>query len=154
MVKIDAKDIPPTITWGTSPQDTVAITGSVPDPKDAGSPELARQWERSLEYMGLQPGTPMEQIKVDKVFIGSCTNSRIEDLRAAARVLYGRKVSDSVHAMLVPGSGLVKKQAEAEGLDKIFKAAGFDWREAGCSMCLGMNPVSYTHLTLPTICSV
>ena len=140
VVKIDAKDIPPTITWGTSPQDTVAITGSVPDPKDAGSPELARQWERSLEYMGLQPGTPMEQIKVDKVFIGSCTNSRIEDLRAAARVLYGRKVSDSVHAMLVPGSGLVKKQAEAEGLDKIFKAAGFDWREAGCSMCLGMNP--------------
>lgn len=140
VVRIDAKDIPPTITWGTSPQDTVPITGKVPDPKNASSPELASQWERSLKYMGLEANTPMEEVKVDKVFIGSCTNSRIEDLREAARVLQGRKVSEHVHAMLVPGSGLVKKQAEAEGLDKVFKAAGFDWREAGCSMCLGMNP--------------
>ena len=140
VVRIDAKDIPPTITWGTSPQDTVAITGEVPNPDNAPSKELGSEWQHSLEYMGLTPGTPIEQIKVDKVFIGSCTNSRIEDLRSAARVLHGRKISPHVHAMLVPGSGLVKKQAEAEGLDRVFKAAGFDWREAGCSMCLGMNP--------------
>lgn len=140
VVRIDAKDVPPTITWGTSPQDTVAINGVVPDPAHAPSEELGKEWVHSLEYMGLTPGTPIEQIKVDKVFIGSCTNSRIEDMRAAARVLYDRKISPHVHAMLVPGSGLVKKQAEAEGIDRIFKAAGFDWREAGCSMCLGMNP--------------
>lgn len=139
-VKVDAKDIPPTITWGTSPQDTVAITGVVPDPKDAKDENDAKAITRALEYMGLQPGTPMEEIKLDKVFIGSCTNARIEDLRAAARVLHGRKVAPQLYCMLVPGSGLVKKQAEAEGLDKIFTAAGFDWREAGCSMCLGMNP--------------
>ncbi|WFD02476.1 3-isopropylmalate dehydratase [Malassezia obtusa] len=140
VVRLDAKDIPPTVTWGTSPQDVVPITGQVPDPKNAPSDELALEWVRALQYMGLEPDTPMEEIKVDKVFIGSCTNSRIEDLREAARVLHGRKISGHVHAMLVPGSGLVKKQAEAEGLDKVFKAAGFDWREAGCSMCLGMNP--------------
>lgn len=140
VVRIDAKDIPPTVTWGTSPQDTVPITGTVPDPTNAPSPELANEWTHSLKYMGLEPNTPVEQIKIDKVFIGSCTNSRIEDLRAAARVLYGRQVAPHVQAMLVPGSGLVKKQAEAEGLDTVFKAAGFDWREAGCSMCLGMNP--------------
>lgn len=140
VVRIDAKDIPPTVTWGTSPQDVVPITGKVPDPKNAPSEELGHEWVHALQYMGLEPNTPMEEIKVDKVFIGSCTNSRIEDLREAARVLHGRKIASHVHAMLVPGSGLVKKQAEAEGLDKVFKAAGFDWREAGCSMCLGMNP--------------
>lgn len=138
---IDAKDIAPTITWGTSPQDVVPITGTVPDPKkDAKDASHAKQMERALEYMGLTAGTPMEEVKVDKVFIGSCTNSRIEDLRQAARVLYGRKVAPHLYCMLVPGSGLIKKQAEAEGLDKIFIQAGFDWREAGCSMCLGMNP--------------
>ena len=140
VIKIDAKDIPPTVTWGTSPQDVVAITGSVPDPKNAKNDAEAKAWTRALEYMGLEANTPMEKIKIDKVFIGSCTNARIEDLRAAARVLHGRKVADGLYCMLVPGSGLVKKQAEAEGLDKIFQAAGFDWREAGCSMCLGMNP--------------
>ncbi|SOV09477.1 3-isopropylmalate dehydratase [Ustilago sp. UG-2017a] len=140
VIKIDAKDIPPTVTWGTSPQDVVAITGTVPDPKNAKNDAEAKAWTRALEYMGLEPNTPMEKIKIDKVFIGSCTNARIEDLRAAARVLHGRKVAEGLYCMLVPGSGLVKKQAEAEGLDKIFQAAGFDWREAGCSMCLGMNP--------------
>lgn len=140
VVKVDAKDIPPTITWGTSPQDTVAITGVVPNPEDAKDESRKASIQRSLEYMGLTAGDSMESIKIDKVFIGSCTNSRIEDLREAAKILYGRKVAPHVYAMLVPGSGLVKKQAEAEGLDKIFTAAGFDWREAGCSMCLGMNP--------------
>ncbi|KAI8816227.1 3-isopropylmalate dehydratase [Fimicolochytrium jonesii] len=139
-VSINAEDIVPTVTWGTSPQDVVAITGTVPDP--AKEPDAAKRasMERSLAYMGLSPNTPMAEVKIDKVFIGSCTNSRIEDLRAAARVAYGRKVAPTVHAMVVPGSGLVKHQAEAEGLDKIFTAAGFEWREAGCSMCLGMNP--------------
>ncbi|KAE8269703.1 hypothetical protein A4X09_0g2618 [Tilletia walkeri] len=140
VVNIDAKDIAPTITWGTSPQDTVPITGTVPDPAKAKDEAQRKAWERALEYMGLEPNTPVEQVKVDKVFIGSCTNSRIEDIREAARVLHGRKVAKGVYCMLVPGSGLVKKQAEAEGLDKVFIAAGFDWREAGCSMCLGMNP--------------
>ncbi len=140
VVKIAAEDIPPTVTWGTSPQDTVAITGTVPDPKHAKDEAQAESWKRALAYMGLEPGAQMESVKLDKVFIGSCTNSRIEDLREAAKVLRGRKVAPHIYAMLVPGSGLVKKQAEAEGLDKIFQAAGFDWREAGCSMCLGMNP--------------
>ncbi|CBQ71272.1 alpha-isopropylmalate isomerase [Sporisorium reilianum SRZ2] len=140
VIKIAAKDIPPTVTWGTSPQDVVAITGTVPDPKHAKNDAEAKAWTRALEYMGLEAGTPMQKIKIDKVFIGSCTNARIEDLRAAARVLHGRKIAEGLYCMLVPGSGLVKKQAEAEGLDKIFQAAGFDWREAGCSMCLGMNP--------------
>ncbi|KAF9938822.1 3-isopropylmalate dehydratase [Mortierella alpina] len=140
VIKLDAKDIPPTVTWGTSPQDVVPITGVVPNPKDAKDEDEALAWTRAIEYMGLTAGMPMEQVKIDKVFIGSCTNARIEDLRAAAKVLQGRKVAEGLYCMLVPGSGLVKKQAEAEGLDRIFTAAGFDWREAGCSMCLGMNP--------------
>ncbi|MFO1046994.1 MAG: 3-isopropylmalate dehydratase large subunit [Geminicoccaceae bacterium] len=139
-VFLDAAAIEPQVTWGTSPQDVVPITGRVPDPRAAASDDQRRAMERSLEYMGLKAGTPMEEVKVDTVFIGSCTNGRIEDLRVVARLVEGRKVSPSVRAMIVPGSGLVKHQAEAEGLDEIFQAAGFEWREAGCSMCLGMNP--------------
>ncbi|KAJ3116738.1 3-isopropylmalate dehydratase [Phlyctochytrium bullatum] len=139
-VSIDAADISPTLTWGTSPQDTVAITGKVPDPATVQDAVKKEAMVKALAYMGLQPNTPMTAIPVDKVFIGSCTNSRIEDLRSAAQIARGRKVASNVHAMVVPGSGLVKRQAEAEGLDKIFIEAGFDWREAGCSMCLGMNP--------------
>lgn len=139
-VFIDAADIAPTLTWGTSPQDVVPITGKVPDPSKVEDPARRLAMERALTYIGLEPNTPMEEVKVDKVFIGSCTNSRIEDLRAAAQIAKGRRVADWVYAMVVPGSGLVKKQAEREGLDVIFKEAGFDWREAGCSMCLGMNP--------------
>jgi len=139
-VEIDAKDIQPTVTWGTSPQDVVHIGGVVPNPDDAPNEARKTGIKRSLEYMNLTPGTKMEEVKIDKVFIGSCTNSRIEDLRSAARVVRSRKVASHVYAMVVPGSGLVKKQAEAEGIDQIFKEAGFDWREAGCSMCLGMNP--------------
>lgn len=139
-VELDAKDIQPTVTWGTSPQDVVHIGGKVPNPEDAPNEARKQGIARSLEYMGLEPGTQMEDIKIDKVFIGSCTNSRIEDLRSAAKVVVGRKVASNVYAMIVPGSGLVKAQAEAEGLHKIFTESGFDWREAGCSMCLGMNP--------------
>lgn len=143
-VKIRAEDIIPTITWGTSPQDVVPITGSVPDPASFSDPIKRGGAERSLKYMGLTPNTRMEDIPVDKVFIGSCTNGRIEDLRSACKVILaaGPKahVAPNVHAMIVPGSGLIKQQAEAEGLDAIFLRAGFDWREAGCSMCLGMNP--------------
>jgi len=139
-VEIDAADIQPTVSWGTSPQDVTHIGGTVPNPEDAPNEARKRSIARSLEYMGLTPGTQMEDIKIDKVFIGSCTNSRIEDMRSVARVVTGRKVAEGVYAMIVPGSGLVKAQAEAEGLDRIFKEAGFDWREAGCSMCLGMNP--------------
>ncbi|KAH7887905.1 aconitase family-domain-containing protein [Phlebopus sp. FC_14] len=143
-IKINAADIPPTVTWGTSPQDTVPITGSVPDPAAMKDPVKRTSTERSLAYMGLQPNTPVEDIVLDKIFIGSCTNSRIEDLRSAARIIVAAgpdaKVAPNLHAMVVPGSGLVKQHAEAEGLDTIFKRAGFDWREAGCSMCLGMNP--------------
>jgi 3-isopropylmalate dehydratase len=143
-VVIPASDIVPTITWGTSPQDVVPITGSVPDPKTMTDPAKRTSAERSLAYMGLSPNTPMEDIPVDKVFIGSCTNSRIEDLRSAAKIVLAAgpdaKVAPGVHAMIVPGSGLIKEQAEAEDLDVVFKRAGFDWREAGCSMCLGMNP--------------
>lgn len=140
-VYIDAKDIPPTVSWGTSPQDVVPITGSVPDPENESNPVKKAAMLRALEYMGLKANTPMEEIPVDKVFIGSCTNSRIEDLRAAAKVVKGKRVASNImRAMVVPGSGLVKKQAEAEGLDRIFVDAGFEWREAGCSMCLGMNP--------------
>ncbi|GMK54585.1 hypothetical protein CspeluHIS016_0111710 [Cutaneotrichosporon spelunceum] len=145
-VEIKAEDIIPTLTWGTSPEDTVPITGKVPGPADF--PEHKRaDVEKALKYMGLTPGTPMEEVKVDKVFFGSCTNGRIEDMRSAARVIQAAAknggpthVAEGVYAMVVPGSGLVRKQAEAEGLDVIFKKAGFDWREAGCSMCLGMNP--------------
>lgn len=140
-VFVDAKDIVPTVTWGTSPEDVVPITGSVPDPETFPTEAKKAAGRRMLEYMGLTPGTPMEDIVVDKVFIGSCTNSRIEDLRAAAQVVKGRKVASNIkRAMIVPGSGLVKEQAEQEGLDKVFTDAGFEWREAGCSMCLGMNP--------------
>merc|ERR1711939_56840 len=140
-VFIDAKDITPTVTWGTSPEDVVPITGSVPDPTKFATKEKQEAGKRMLEYMGLTAGTPMEEIVLDKVFIGSCTNARIEDLRAAASVVKGRKVAANIkRAMIVPGSGLVKDKAESEGLDKIFLNAGFEWREAGCSMCLGMNP--------------
>ncbi len=140
-VFIDAKDIIPTVTWGTSPEDVVPITGSVPDPETFASDAKKLAGRRMLEYMGLKAGTPMQDIAIDKVFIGSCTNSRIEDLRAAATVAKGRKVASNVkRALVVPGSGLIKAQAEREGLDKIFQEAGFEWREAGCSMCLGMNP--------------
>ncbi|MEO3433395.1 3-isopropylmalate dehydratase large subunit [Inquilinus sp. CAU 1745] len=138
-VHLAAADIAPSVTWGTSPQDVVPITDRVPDPKTFADTGRAKAAERALDYMGLTAGTPMSEIPVDKVFIGSCTNGRIEDLRAAAEVARGRKVADSVYAMIVPGSGLVKEQAEREGLDQVFKEAGFDWREPGCSMCLAMN---------------
>lgn len=140
-VFIDAKDIIPTVSWGTSPEDVVPITGCVPDPESFATPDKQAAARRMLEYMGLTAGTPIEEVVIDKVFIGSCTNSRIEDLRAAAAIVKGRKVAKNVtRAMIVPGSGLVKTLAEDEGLDKIFTEAGFEWREAGCSMCLGMNP--------------
>ena len=140
-VFIDAKDIIPTVTWGTSPEDVIPITGSVPDPSTFATESKQQAGQRMLEYMGLTPGTKMEDIPIDKVFIGSCTNSRIEDLRAAAHIVKGKKVAANVkRALIVPGSGLVKTQAEEEGLDQIFLDAGFEWREAGCSMCLGMNP--------------
>jgi 3-isopropylmalate dehydratase len=140
-VIIDAKDIAPTVSWGTSPQDVVPITGRVPGPDDFQDEAKKDACRRALKYMGLTAGTPMQEVQVDKVFIGSCTNARIEDLRAAAHIVEGKKVASNImRAMIVPGSGLVKKQAEAEGLDKIFSNAGFEWREAGCSMCLGMNP--------------
>lgn len=139
-VVLDASTIAPTVTWGTSPEDVVQITGTVPDPAAIAAPDKRAAVERALDYMGLTPGQPITDAKVDVVFIGSCTNSRIEDLRAAAKIAEGRKVADGVRAMVVPGSGLVSAQAEDEGLDLIFKAAGFEWREPGCSMCLGMNP--------------
>ncbi len=138
-VTLKAEDIVPQVTWGTSPEDVLPITGVVPNPADETDANRRTKMERSLEYMGLEPGTPLNEIKIDRMFIGSCTNSRIEDLRAAAEVAKGRKVADTVSAMVVPGSGLVKEQAEQEGLDKIFIEAGFDWREPGCSMCLAMN---------------
>ena len=139
-VTLNAADIEPQVTWGTSPQDVQPISGKVPDPRTVADTGRRAAMERALEYMGLEPNTPMTEIRVDKVFFGSCTNARIEDLRAAAEVVRGRRVAPSVHAMVVPGSGLVKHQAEEEGLDRVFIDAGFEWREAGCSMCLGMNP--------------
>jgi 3-isopropylmalate/(R)-2-methylmalate dehydratase large subunit len=140
IVRIDASSIKPQVTWGTSPEMVVAIDGRVPNPDQAGDSVKAEGMRRALAYMGLEADTPIDRISIDKVFIGSCTNSRIEDLRAAAEVARGRKVSDSVkQALVVPGSGLVKVQAEQEGLDKIFVEAGFEWREPGCSMCLAMN---------------
>ncbi|SCU84571.1 LAFA_0D10704g1_1 [Lachancea sp. 'fantastica'] len=140
-IKIKAADIIPTITWGTSPQDALPITANVPDPVNVTDAIKKSMMEGALKYMGLKPNTPLKSISIDKVFIGSCTNARIEDLRAAAAVAKGHKKADTVKlAMVVPGSGLVKEQAEKEGLDKIFEEAGFEWREAGCSMCLGMNP--------------
>ena len=140
-VFIDAKDIIPTVSWGTSPQDVVPITGVVPNPEDFPTEPTKESARRALEYMGLTPGTKMEDVELDKIFIGSCTNARIEDLRAAAKIVEGKNIAPNLkRAMVVPGSGLVKKQAESEGLDKVFLDAGFEWREAGCSMCLGMNP--------------
>jgi 3-isopropylmalate/(R)-2-methylmalate dehydratase large subunit len=139
-VTIDGNEIEPQVTWGTTPAMVAPVSGRVPDPEalpDAAAREAAR---RALDYMALRPGTPMEAIEVDRVFIGSCTNARLEDLRAAARVVRGRKVHARVRAMVVPGSTTVKRAAEAEGLHEVFRAAGFEWREAGCSMCLGMNP--------------
>ena len=139
-VTLDATDIAPALTWGTSPEDVVAITGTVPEPDSFADPAKQAAARKSLDYMGLTPGTRMQDVAVQHVFIGSCTNSRIEDLRAAASVADGRRVADGVRALVVPGSGLVKRQAEAEGLDRVFTAAGFEWREPGCSMCLAMNP--------------
>jgi 3-isopropylmalate/(R)-2-methylmalate dehydratase large subunit len=139
-VKLDAASLPPLVTWGTSPEDVVSVTGVVPDPNAIVDEHRRSTKNRSLEYMGLKPGTRITDIKLDRVFIGSCTNARIEDLRVVAKMVEGRKVHGELRAMIVPGSGLVKAQAEAEGLDQIFKTAGFEWREPGCSMCLGMNP--------------
>ncbi|MBM3560357.1 MAG: 3-isopropylmalate dehydratase large subunit [Alphaproteobacteria bacterium] len=139
-LRLAAADIPPQVTWGTSPQDVVPITGAVPDPeRDAKDDGHRQAMARSLEYMALTPGTRMTDVRIDKVFIGSCTNGRIEDLREAAQIAEGRKVAAHVQALIVPGSGLVKAQAEQEGLDRIFREAGFEWREPGCSMCLAMN---------------
>jgi 3-isopropylmalate/(R)-2-methylmalate dehydratase large subunit len=140
VVRLDATDIAPSLTWGTSPEDVVPITGTVPDPDSFADPAKRVAARKSLDYMGLEPGTRMQDVAVQNVFIGSCTNSRIEDLRAAAAVASGRRVAGGVRALVVPGSGLVKRQAEREGLDRIFTEAGFEWREPGCSMCLAMNP--------------
>ena len=139
-VNINAADLVPHVTWGTSPEDVLPITANVPDPKSFADPAKQTAAKRSLEYMGLTAGMPLDQIKVETVFIGSCTNGRIEDMRAAAEVLKGRKVASGVRVLVVPGSGLVKHQAEEEGLDAVFRAAGAEWREPGCSMCLAMNP--------------
>ncbi|SOE16821.1 3-isopropylmalate dehydratase large subunit [Hoeflea halophila] len=139
VVRLDAAALPPIVSWGSSPEDVISVTGVVPNPDDIKDESKRSSKWRALDYMGLKPGTPITDIKIDRVFIGSCTNGRIEDLRAAAAVVEGKKVASSVSAMIVPGSGLVKEQAEAEGLDVIFKNAGFDWREPGCSMCLAMN---------------
>jgi 3-isopropylmalate/(R)-2-methylmalate dehydratase large subunit len=138
-ITLNAEDLVPTVTWGTSPEDTAPINGKVPDPKNFKDEAVRSKIERSIAYMDLKPGQKITDIKIDTVFIGSCTNSRIEDLRAASKVVAGKKVSKEIRAMIVPGSGLVKEQAEKEGLDSIFKDAGFDWREPGCSMCLAMN---------------
>jgi 3-isopropylmalate/(R)-2-methylmalate dehydratase large subunit len=138
-VRLDAANLPPIVSWGSSPEDVVAVTGIVPNPDDIADENRRKSKWRALEYMGLTPGTKITDISIERVFLGSCTNGRIEDLRAAAKIVAGNKVHEGVNAMVVPGSGLVKAQAEAEGLDKIFKDAGFDWREPGCSMCLAMN---------------
>jgi 3-isopropylmalate/(R)-2-methylmalate dehydratase large subunit len=138
-VEIKGDDISPMVTWGTSPQDVVAVTSFVPDPEKEKNADRRSSMNRSLDYMGLKPKTKITDIKVDRIFIGSCTNGRIGDLRDAAKILKGKKISQHVNAMVVPGSGLVKQQAEEEGIDKVFKDAGFDWREPGCSMCLAMN---------------
>ena len=138
-IALDGKEIKPMVTWGTSPQDVVTIDGKVPSPSNVTDLDKKNSIERSLKYMGLEPNTSIKDIKIDKVFIGSCTNGRIEDLRDAAKILKDKKISNHVEAFVVPGSGLVKEQAEQEGLDKIFKNSGFEWREPGCSMCLAMN---------------
>ncbi len=139
-ITLDATDIMPTVTWGTTPEDVVPITGTVPSPSDFDDPNKQASVKRMLDYMGLTPGTKIQDIVVDKVFIGSCTNARIEDLREVAKIAQGKKVANNVEAMVVPGSGLVKAMAEEEGIASILIEAGFDWREPGCSMCLGMNP--------------
>jgi 3-isopropylmalate/(R)-2-methylmalate dehydratase large subunit len=139
-IRLDAARLPPIVTWGTSPEDVVSVTGAVPDPDEIADENKRTSKKRALDYMGLKPGTRITDITLDRVFIGSCTNGRIEDLRAVAKVVEGKHVHPNVAAMIVPGSGLVKMQAEAEGLDRIFVDAGFDWREPGCSMCLAMNP--------------
>jgi 3-isopropylmalate/(R)-2-methylmalate dehydratase large subunit len=139
-IRLDAAKLPPLVTWGTSPEQVVSVTGRVPRPQDIADENKRRAAVASLDYMGLKGGEKITDIALDRVFIGSCTNARIEDLRAVARVVDGKNVKPSVKAMIVPGSGLVKEQAEAEGLDKIFRKAGFEWREPGCSMCLAMNP--------------
>ncbi|KQT66020.1 MULTISPECIES: 3-isopropylmalate dehydratase large subunit [unclassified Aureimonas] len=139
IVRLDAANLPPIVSWGSSPEDVVSVASTVPDPDAIEDENKRASKKRALDYMGLVPGTKMTDITIDRVFIGSCTNGRIEDLRAAAKIVEGRKVASSVSAMIVPGSGLVKAEAEAEGLDRIFIEAGFDWREPGCSMCLGMN---------------
>ncbi|MCF3936386.1 3-isopropylmalate dehydratase large subunit [Acuticoccus sp. M5D2P5] len=138
-ITLDATNLPPIVTWGTSPEAVVAIDGTVPNPADVDDAGKRRAMERALAYMGLTPGTPMTDIRIDKAFIGSCTNGRIEDLRAVADVVKGHKIAEGVSGMVVPGSGLVKQQAEQEGIDKVLIEAGFEWREPGCSMCLGMN---------------
>jgi 3-isopropylmalate/(R)-2-methylmalate dehydratase large subunit len=138
-IRLDAMTIEPQVTWGTSPQDVVPVGGAVPDPTHEPDLEKRRSMEKALRYMGLTPGTRITDIPIDRVFIGSCTNGRLDDLRAAAAVAAGRRVAEGVRAMVVPGSGQVKSAAEAEGLDRIFRDAGFEWREPGCSMCVGMN---------------
>jgi len=138
-ISLEAKEIKPMVTWGTSPQDVVTIDGKIPNPDQEVDPDKKNSIERSLKYMGLEPDTSVKDIKIDKVFIGSCTNGRNEDLREAAKILKDKKIANHVDAIVVPGSGLVKEQAEQEGLDKIFKNSGFEWREPGCSMCLAMN---------------
>ena len=140
VVEINAEDVEPTVTWGTSPEQGIPASGIIPKPEDFTDPVKAAACERALDYMGLEGGVPIAGTPVQRVFIGSCTNSRIEDLRAAAEVAKGNQVAEGVRAMVVPGSGLVRAQAEEEGLDQILIEAGFEWREPGCSMCLGMNP--------------
>jgi 3-isopropylmalate/(R)-2-methylmalate dehydratase large subunit len=140
VVEVDVEALRPQVTWGTNPGMVAPLDGRVPDPSDYAAPDDRLAVERALEYMGLEPGTPIRDIRVDRVFIGSCTNARIEDLREAAAVAAGRRVHPGVRAMVVPGSAQVKRQAEEEGLDRVFERAGFEWRRAGCSMCLGMNP--------------
>jgi 3-isopropylmalate/(R)-2-methylmalate dehydratase large subunit len=139
-VRLDAENLPPIVSWGTSPEDVVSVSGAVPDPDAIADENKRASKKRALEYMGLAPGTKITDIALDRVFIGSCTNGRIEDLREVAKIVEGKRVHPSVSAMVVPGSGLVKNQAEAEGIDRVLVAAGFDWREPGCSMCLAMNP--------------
>jgi len=139
-VSLDAAELEPQVTWGTTPGMVAPVTGRIPDPEALPDPADREAARRALEYMDLEPDTRIQDITIDRVFIGSCTNARLEDLRAAARVIKGRRIHSSLHAMVVPGSTTVKRMAEDEGLDGIFRDAGFDWREAGCSMCLGMNP--------------
>ena len=138
-LEIKGEEINPMVTWGTSPQDVISINETIPDPEKEKNEDKKASMNRSLKYMGLKPNTKITDIKVDRIFIGSCTNGRIGDLREAAKIIKGKKIADHINAMVVPGSGLVKQQAEEEGIDKIFKEAGFDWREPGCSMCLAMN---------------